>query len=422
MSILILFLFLGSLYAFKSKLLLINLISQNPELFTSHTQTSKYYEKDTFLDKLKPETLLNLIHKTYLIQDSTFINELKANNLNSFVSNDKLNIDLNEARIYKQLNQTWYTYCTLNRDKCLLICLKKDSINSFKKHWCQDNRSRRLKRGIYYKNMSKNSLLDEIMNELGHESLKNNFIYVKSLADSLNKAPKLTITSSSYLNQINEGQNDCEKLKCDTNAVCVNSMGNLKCKCKPGYVGHGRPGGCYNGQFCSGRYCRQNGECFYQDYQNGYKCKCNLQCQNGGSCIMTKFKYECLCPRNVTGLLCNETIEYNLFKQKLSEKFQDMNSQDNLKLSDMIKFVETNESSQLLKFYNLTSGNNQFKKFELLDFIKNNLNNKSDVVVTRPNIIMSNDRIRNVLIKMNRPEFYHYHHNYEPHLKHHFFK
>lgn len=343
---------------------------QNEKMFKNFPIEPRYYEKEKYTAKLKIETLLNLIYLNFVLKDSGLLNELKANYLNSYLTNDQFFVDLNEARIYKYLNRTWYKYCSVNYLKCKRLCLKKDVINSYKKHWCLDNQSNRFKRSLLDNNASKSDLIDEILSEFSQANLKNNIVYIKSLADSLKTKPVENKMSQSVQIEIDE----CQKAPCDTNADCINTIGSYKCKCKSGFVGSGRQGGCYNGKFCSGRYCRENGECYFKDTLNGYKCKCALKCLNGGRCVMTKFKYECACPRNVTGFLCNETFEYNVFKQRLIQKFGDMNTSDSIILSELIKFVEP-ESDQLklMKFYKISSAG--LKKFEILDFLKKHLQN-----------------------------------------------
>lgn len=372
MKFLINFILFTKILAFKPDSLRTIFMRQNEKFFNPLPDMAKYYEKDKFTAQLKTETLLNLFYLNYVLRDTGFINELKANYLNSFLTNDKLLIDFTEPRLYKHLNRTWYQYCSQNQLECKKLCLKKEVINSYKKHWCLDYHSNRYKRSIVDKTMSNDELIDEILNDFSNANLKNNIIYLKSLADSLKTK---TNEKNFYQNSIAEG-NGCQSALCDINAECINTLDSYRCKCKSGFVGSGRQGGCYNGKFCSGRYCRQNGECYFKDALNGYKCKCALQCLNGGRCVMTKFKYECACPRNVTGFLCNETFEYNVFKQKLNEKFYDMTSSDSILLSDLIKFVEPQVDEQkFIKYYNVTMSN--LKKIELLKFIKSNVKNLS---------------------------------------------
>ena len=370
MKFLINLFFLIRISAIKPDSLRTIFMRQNENFFNTLPDMPKYYEREKFTAKLKIETLLNLIYTNYAVRDTGFINELKANYLNSFLTNDKLLVDLNEPRIYKHLNRTWYQYCSQNQLECKKLCIKKEVINSYKKHWCLDHHYNRYKRSIIDKPISNDDLLDEILSDFSNANLNNNIIFIKSLADSLKTKSN---ENSFYQNGVAEVKG-CQNVFCDINAECINTLDSYKCKCKSGYVGSGRQGGCFSGKFCSGRYCRQNGECYFKDALNGYKCKCALKCLNGGRCVMTKFKYECACPRNVTGFLCNETFEYNVFKQKLTEKFSDMTSSDSILLSDLIKFVEPEiDEQKFIKFYNVSLSN--LKKTELVKFIKSNVKN-----------------------------------------------
>jgi hypothetical protein len=95
--------------------------------------------------------------------------------------------------------------------------------------------------------------------------------------------------------------------QCDVNAECVDKLDSFVCQCKQGYVGNGLTGDCFNGEYCSGKYCRWNGVCDLESSVSGYKCKCGLECLNGGACVMTQFRYECKCLPKFTGLTCNQT-------------------------------------------------------------------------------------------------------------------
>lgn len=85
-------------------------------------------------------------------------------------------------------------------------------------------------------------------------------------------------------------------------------------------------GNCYNGTFCSGKFCRFNGQCIYSNSVNGYKCKCMLDCQNGGKCIQRPSKYECLCSQNYTGPLCTQSQSQSVANYK---SMQGLKNQDN---------------------------------------------------------------------------------------------
>lgn len=92
----------------------------------------------------------------------------------------------------------------------------------------------------------------------------------------------------------------CVDEECDQNAECIEN----KCKCKRGYDGDGKQ--CFLIEACSHKYCKKNGVCVYN---NGYKCKCGLECANGGVCRVSKFKYHCVCPKNATGVTCERVWE-----------------------------------------------------------------------------------------------------------------
>lgn len=113
-----------------------------------------------------------------------------------------------------------------------------------------------------------------------------------------------------------------------------------------------------------------------------------LECLNGGKCVMSKYKYECKCPLNVTGLLCNETLEYSLFRQKIQEGFKEFNSSDYIQLKDLVKFVEPNSTSEEVQF-------------EFLKLVKKYLNQKSENLIQttkRPILsLLENEKLKKLL-------------------------
>lgn len=384
-----------------------HLIENNAELFSTDDSASKYLEKDIFNKNLQVETLLQILHKTFShnLTLSHLQNELQANYLNDFYTGQNTPSTLfssNNTRVYKQLNATWFEYCTRNRDSCAKQCLSRHVLSSYKKHWCLASR-RRFKRFFISqrRNLSEDSLLNEVLTELVKKNMNNNFVYLKSLADSFDKV-QTNKENISFESQTGKDINECDKpLACDPNAVCINTFGSYKCKCKKGFVGDGSSGNCFSGRFCSGKFCRLNGECFYKDNLNGYKCKCMLECLNGGRCVMKKYKYECECPKNVTGSLCNETIQYNMFKQKILENFKDLNSSDVIRLGELIKFVEP------VKNFNLTNGIPSF------EFVKEFLT-KINREATKPELkrpfiaLFDSDRIKKFILLEKTKVVHHY--------------
>jgi hypothetical protein len=329
--------------------LVINHVVNNSKTFSLNSNLSEYFEKTIFDKALLIATNFYELYKGFDENDiDKLLNEVLANYLNDIISNSSqslipLNITYNRTK--KQLNSTLFKYCKENRKKCTSSCFnKKFLIFDYNKDWCNFARY-----NLRYKRDSNTGtkldemiILNDIVSELNKKNLNDNFQFIKLLADSLTQDSKNIrlnegiekICQSGYLyDNINDGCvdiNECEidsnqtnpniNAKnngfCDSNALCINTQGSFRCICKKGFIGDGTRGNCFSGRFCSGRYCRLNGECIYTDNLNGYKCKCMLECLNGGKCIMNRFKYECKCPFNLTGLLCNETINYYLFKKK----------------------------------------------------------------------------------------------------------
>lgn len=164
-------------------------------------------------------------------------------------------------------------------------------------------------------NLSETALLDEIIEDLSKSNLKNSMFFLKSLANSFVESNHTNLKLNS------DDINECEVRDylndgpCDSNAVCLNTPGSFKCQCNKGFIGSGKVGECFRGGFCSGRFCRLNGECLYANGLNDYKCTCTLDCLNGGRCVMSIYKYECQCPKNVTGILCEDSNQMLLIDE-----------------------------------------------------------------------------------------------------------
>jgi hypothetical protein len=136
---------------------------------------------------------------------------------------------------------------------------------------------------------------------------------------------------------------------------------------------------------------------------------------NGGKCVMSRYKYECKCPNNSTGALCNETAQYRLFKVNYFGKLNDLNSTENVKLSKLISFVEPGlNSSDLGSFYNNT-------KFEMFNLFKSYLYNPKEITNQNENInfyktkigvIKEEKQLDNLLSYLNHE----HDHNYDEYL------
>lgn len=350
------------------------LVETNQELFyNDDTKRPLYYEQDVFEKKLNSEIMLRVLFRSLLsINQNNYLNDV-AQSYFIFAPNQ---ISLVES-VKRLFNQTWNEYCHSNKNKCFELCHS----NAFKPEWCFTNHDSKhiLKRrhinllNRKY-NLTNRELINDIVNELVTYNMKNNFLFMNNLADtSLNKRISLICKSGFNLNNLHECQdiNECNATSnCDMNADCINTFGSYKCKCHKGYLGTGLVNRCFGGTFCSGKFCRMNGKCVFNRNRGGYKCECMLRCLNGGQCVMTQFKYACKCPLNVTGFLCNETLDLYLSQHLLNRNFS--RSNETIKLSHLISLVEPlnknfflNSSVLLSKYYSILN------KFYLLESFKN---------------------------------------------------
>jgi hypothetical protein len=442
------------------------LISKHQHFFEK-TNQRKYFEREMFLKKLSLEVKLKRISDLYETNLRDFLNQLHANYLNDLLNNQMIEYVSfnyrNNSRIYKQLNQTWFTMCSQHTKKCIRECLNSNILLSYKRHWCIHNRNHlRTKRSLLINSLlndtnnspffiSKNTkisddvLLHEIMDEIMKKNLKNNFVYLKNLADSIDKTNKMQLKYSQASNLRGhmreyrckagfkyESDNDecvdineCEQFKnkskiCDDNALCENTHGSYRCRCNKGYVGDGRAGNCYNAKFCSGRYCRLNGECLFINNLHGYKCQCMLKCLNGGKCIMTRYKYECKCPNNLTGIICNESIEYNVLKRKTNGSnlaLDNLKYTENVLLSELVNLVQPLNFTESNTITNLLNYTNQLNSLQMYNFLKRNLtqvNRQLDELMSHHEKLHHFNHIIH-----DSPHITHHQHQHVPHFYHH---
>ena len=330
------------------------LIHSNANLFQVD-HAGRYAEKEAYDAKVNIELSLRLLQKTLLKNVSShFLAGLHANYLMDLSDVESPGFYFsNEQKLFQQLNATWFAYCTKVAQTCSSECLKQD-IPSYKKSWCKLNQhGLRPKRAA----LDDDSLLLEVVEEISQKNLNKNFEFINKLSDSVKNPAKKRgkVLQQKFEHGFNFENNQCldinecglfrdkstneTRSQCDPNAACVNTYGSFKCKCNKGFIGDGMAGNCFSSKFCSGRLCRQNGECFYQNNRNGYKCRCMLDCKNGGVCVLGKYKYECKCPRNSTGILCNETAQDSIEKLKLGKHAS--NSLENVSLRKLIDLAET---------------------------------------------------------------------------------
>ena len=209
-------------------------------------------------------------------------------------------------------------------------------------------------------------LLNEVIDDLNRQNLRQNAALMKLLADSVGQeqvthdqvsSPALLAQSAAARGRACEpgfvldaaldkcvDRDECTQQQyCDTNAECVNVRGSFRCACRAGFIGDGTPGNCLSGELCSGRYCRLNGACTFVDNAHGYRCQCMLACQNGGMCVMTPYRYECKCPPQLTGALCNETVQNYAVRNAFDNSLANASSSLNARLSDFVNLVSAGE-------------------------------------------------------------------------------
>jgi len=320
----------------NQSLLFVRFWNQNQNLFSdSFGHEVKYFESEIYDKKLKIELTLRLLEKS-LANNVTdkFLNDIHANYLN-------------------------YMFQKNRRHKRFVShsLLSLDSNSELEKFFTSKNQK-----------VEEDILLDEIIEEMSRKNFKENSELFKTLSEPLKtfsrsrkKHKSKVCPKGFYYNNECHDVNECGLVganrnrtlsNCDSNAACINTLGSFKCKCNKGFIGDGTVGNCFNGKFCSGRFCRQNGECFHKNSRNGYKCRCMLDCLNGGTCIMTKYKYECKCPKSSTGLLCNETVQDDMEKMRSNNRLESSNLLDKLILNKLIHFVPPNSHTEdnLIKF------------------------------------------------------------------------
>ena len=335
----------------EKSFLLTKFFSQHHKLFYRDFQDEpKYYEEEIYKRKLNIELTLRLLEKSLANNVSNgFLNEIRANCLKKLLqANEKNN----------QRKKRFVNHETLRNSQIEDIFMPK-------KQRTEDD-----------------LLLNEFVEEMSRKSFEKSPDLFKSLSESLNvpygRNNKVCPQGFNYTNKCQD-VNECSTYgisknetlnNCDINAACINTFGSFKCKCNKGFIGDGSMGNCFNGKFCSGRFCRQNGECLYRNSRSGYKCQCMLKCMNGGVCILKKYKYECKCPKNSTGMLCNETVQDNLEKIRFNNQLNKINSIDKLLLHNLISMVtpDLNEKDHI-----------QFKMFQMFESFLNKRSKKREI-------------------------------------------
>jgi hypothetical protein len=308
-----------------------NLIKKNQQLFQNNdTKLDEpiYLTKSLFQNKINIHILLHFLYFINLNFNKN-INEIILSSENNYYGSNNNN---HSNRIL--LDNIWFDFCHYRPTECLQLC----KFNDYKTRWCHSFHDSRhiYKRNLITYNFTNKILINEIVEDLVQKNLQNSFVYMNSLFDESSSNMKCKYGFVKILNKCHD-INECNSSGlCDKNADCINTYGSFKCKCRKGYLGNGVVDSCFSGKFCSGKFCRLNGECVFRRNLGGYKCKCMLNCLNGGICKMNRFKYECKCPVFTTGYLCNETI--NDYSAKKNYNFT--NSNESLKLNQIINLVE----------------------------------------------------------------------------------
>lgn len=291
---------------------------------TQNLTSFRSYDYDIKLKMFKIEVLLRLLLKTNHFEANDY-SYILHNAINDAVneywkSMDKLKLarfNDNVMKIHqdnrvpiewvKNFNSLDFTYCNSIIDICRLKCPINFMFQiDFDKYWCALSFERRKKRSFNELFLiDKRKMLNEVVNELIREYLEKNLKF--TILNKNSPTCKTNGLGNLYDSRICIDINECENsqsMYCDTNAICVNKFGSYECKCRNGYYGDGKPNHCFNNSYCSGKYCKLNGYCVFRNNIEGYKCTCGLNCLNGGRCVMRKTKYECDCPFNTTGKLC----------------------------------------------------------------------------------------------------------------------
>ena len=133
--------------------------------------------------------------------------------------------------------------------------------------------------------------------------------------------PGYTKLPSNVCADIDECKNEHE---CDANAECLNTAGSYECRCKAGFVGHGKS--CLAGQCAASAFCDENQECVSP---NGVDCKCKAgfieddkgacvdtnecavatSCPKNSVCKNNKGSYSCVCTTGYSGENCDDIDE-----------------------------------------------------------------------------------------------------------------